>query len=283
MAESCTGSSAACPADAFVAETTQCRASAGVCDVAESCTGSSAACPDNAFVGATTPCNTELCQSCTGNGPDCPTIDICPDEEGCLTRTPGFWCTHDRVTDLFLPVRSCGIELNNTSVCTPGSAVEDLNFNANDARRANTSPQQLQLIRQCAAASLNFEVTSEAGGSCDNVEVMCWDRMTNMYVDCDPAQTIAQVYAECCDQLCTSGASGSVISRSMCIERLDYFNNLDGDYDTLNCESDPPAPYPFCPSLGANKFRATPKDCTAANGNGCVNSGRLLGPPTRLR
>ena len=39
LAENCTGSSAACPADAFVAAATVCRASAGVCDVAENCTG----------------------------------------------------------------------------------------------------------------------------------------------------------------------------------------------------------------------------------------------------
>ena len=43
VAENCTGSSAACPADAFASSATVCRGSAGVCDVAENCTGSSAA------------------------------------------------------------------------------------------------------------------------------------------------------------------------------------------------------------------------------------------------
>src|SRR6185503_4533877 len=45
VAESCTGAAATCPADLFVSSSTVCRSSAGVCDMAESCTGSSAACP----------------------------------------------------------------------------------------------------------------------------------------------------------------------------------------------------------------------------------------------
>src|SRR5207249_1661486 len=53
-AETCTGSSAACPADAFESSSTVCRASAGPCDVAENCTGSAAACPADAFQSSAT-------------------------------------------------------------------------------------------------------------------------------------------------------------------------------------------------------------------------------------
>jgi hypothetical protein len=45
VAETCTGSTAACPTDQFQPSTSVCRSSTGVCDVAETCTGSSAACP----------------------------------------------------------------------------------------------------------------------------------------------------------------------------------------------------------------------------------------------
>ena len=45
MAESCTGASAACPADQFQPNTVECRASGNTCDAAENCTGSSALCP----------------------------------------------------------------------------------------------------------------------------------------------------------------------------------------------------------------------------------------------
>jgi hypothetical protein len=77
VAESCTGSSADCPADGFKAATTECRASAGVCDVAESCTGSSADCPADGFKAATTECRAsagdcDVAESCTGSSADCP-------------------------------------------------------------------------------------------------------------------------------------------------------------------------------------------------------------------
>jgi hypothetical protein len=187
----------------------------------------------------------------------------CEEEAGCLTRTPGFWCTHDRVAELFLPVNSCGIELDNIAPSTPGSAIEDLNFSGRDFHAANTSPQQLQLIRQCTAAALNFTASAGAGGSCSGIVL-------------SDGQTIDEVFAECCEDLCNSGASGPTISESNCIERLDEFNNLEPD--TLTCETDPQAPFPFCPSLGANGFNATPATCQEANGNSFVNPGRNLGP-----
>ncbi|HVW29133.1 MAG TPA: PA14 domain-containing protein [Polyangiaceae bacterium] len=69
VAESCNGTSTACPADTFLGSSTQCRASAGVCDVAESCTGSSAACPADGFLAINT--------SCPDDGNAC-TDDYCP-------------------------------------------------------------------------------------------------------------------------------------------------------------------------------------------------------------
>jgi hypothetical protein len=48
VAESCTGSGAACPSDQFQPATTVCRSAVGGCDIAEQCTGSGAACPADA-------------------------------------------------------------------------------------------------------------------------------------------------------------------------------------------------------------------------------------------
>jgi hypothetical protein len=47
-AETCTGSSSTCPANALAGSGTVCRSSAGVCDPAETCTGSSVNCPADA-------------------------------------------------------------------------------------------------------------------------------------------------------------------------------------------------------------------------------------------
>jgi hypothetical protein len=64
-----------CPADAFVAAGTECRGAAGVCDLAEACTGSDAACPADAK--STTECRgaagiCDLAETCDGAGNDCP-------------------------------------------------------------------------------------------------------------------------------------------------------------------------------------------------------------------
>jgi len=233
-------------------------------------------------------CTDDRCDPVTGcvntdNSARCDDSDVCTDDrcdpvngcvntpnnlcEGCLTRTPGFWGTHPRVTALFLSIESCGLTLDTKVPATPGSVTEDLCFSAIDAKANNTSPQQLQLIRQCAAAALNFAASTEGGGSCDNVVL-------------SNGATIAAVFNRCCDEesLCTIGASGTRIGNSGCIGLLDEFNNSD---DTIDCTTLDPSSVTFqtfCPSLGANGFNANPKRCDEANGNGFVNPGRTLGP-----
>ena len=76
VAERCSGRSAACPADRFGPPSWYCRLSAGPCDVAERCSGRSAACPADGFAPATKvcrasagPCDVE--ERCSGRGPRC--------------------------------------------------------------------------------------------------------------------------------------------------------------------------------------------------------------------
>src|SRR5262249_13971589 len=144
---------------------------AGPCDVAESCTGTSAACPADAFQPSSTACTDTDGRACTVAGCDgrgtCDQnhIDTCA---GCLHLSPGFWGEHPEVTALFLPLNSCGLSLTNVNDGTAGSAIEDLCFSGADARATHTSPQQLQLIRQCTAAALNFRASTEGGGRCDS-------------------------------------------------------------------------------------------------------------------
>ncbi len=68
VAESCNGTSTACPADALASSTTICRSAAGECDLVENCTGSSAACPSDAKKSNGT--------ACTDDGNPC-TTDTC--------------------------------------------------------------------------------------------------------------------------------------------------------------------------------------------------------------
>ena len=76
-----------------------CRAAAGVCDVAESCDGTSAACPADRFAPSTTQCRAPagVCDSaelCPGNGPVCPADTVQPAGTAC--PDDGKACTLDR-------------------------------------------------------------------------------------------------------------------------------------------------------------------------------------------
>src|SRR5439155_162674 len=68
-AETCTGTSTSCPADARSPQGTTCRAAAGPCDLAETCDGTSATCPTDAFAPATTEC-----RAATG---ECAVAELC--------------------------------------------------------------------------------------------------------------------------------------------------------------------------------------------------------------
>lgn len=74
VAETCSGSTTACPFNGFEAPGTTCRPSLGECDPAESCSGGSASCPGDAVVSAGA--------SCAGDGIDC-TIDACDGAGSC--------------------------------------------------------------------------------------------------------------------------------------------------------------------------------------------------------
>lgn len=112
VAESCNGTSGACPADVRSPVGTTCRAATGACDVAETCDGS-AACPADVRMPAATECRAasspcdlpELCDgvagacpvagssgvmpsgtSCRGSGGLCDVAEVC---DGVTTTCPG--------------------------------------------------------------------------------------------------------------------------------------------------------------------------------------------------
>src|SRR5207244_10644562 len=68
-----------------------CRAAAGPCDVAETCTGTSATCPADGFASSSVECRSatgecDLAENCPGNGPNCPADS---------KKTAGTACTAD--------------------------------------------------------------------------------------------------------------------------------------------------------------------------------------------
>jgi hypothetical protein len=186
---------------------------------------------------------------------------VTPDQ--CLHKTPGFWCTHPTVTNLFLDLQVCGIPIDNVQVKAQGSAIEDLRSPGKDHKLVS-SPQKAQLIRQCTAAALNQAASAANEGSCEGEPV--------------GDSTFGAVFASCCDDLCANDASAGQINASGCIGLLDDFNNTPEDtfaetpppFDNLG-NAFCPVPDGTDPEL-APRCNGQPDRCKAAGGNGFVNS-----------
>jgi hypothetical protein len=87
LAESCTGSSATCPADAFRPDTYVCRgAFLDPCNPPELCPGDGAVCPPDDLSPAGTSCDDIRCGgTCNGGG-------VCTGGFDCLPPTPFCAC-----------------------------------------------------------------------------------------------------------------------------------------------------------------------------------------------
>lgn len=160
--------------------------------------------------------------------------------EGCLTRTPGYWGTHPAITQTVLDdvtVTSCGLTLTATEAAVQASATEDICSIGTDWR-VYGSPNEAQLVRQCAAAALNIAVSADLGYECTALSATRFDA--------------------CCGSAdaCESVPAG-------CIEDLDRFNN---SMDTIGNGSE----LNLCHEYGLS-CAAQPLYCQEAKGNGFIN------------
>ena len=238
------------------------------CNPATGCTSSPIApCNDN------NACTTDTCNPATGcattpiapcNDNNACTNDTCNPASGCsftpngscnqcFTRTPGFWAEHPGISQAVInesggSLPNCGILITTTAADTAGSSTEDMCSVGTDSKTNNTSPEQVQLIRQCMSAAFNLAATAGAPvpGNCEGV---------------DPG--ITANFNNCCTgagSVCDSGASAAVINASGCIGILDAFNNLETSFN-----------------IGLNQGPADPSACQASKNNGFLNPGRNLG------
>jgi hypothetical protein len=186
QAESCTGASADCPADAKAAAGTVCRASAGACDVAETCNGASTACPADAVKASGTVCRASAgacdpAEACTGASTACPADALssagtvcraaagaCDNVESCTGASAA--CPADTVKASGTVVGGCSTGL--LGVCTAGNST---------CNGGSVSPS-------CA------QITSSSAESCDGLDNDC-----NGTVDNGASAT-------CASKVCSNGA-----------------------------------------------------------------------------
>ena len=207
VAETCTGASTTCPANAFASSTTLCRPSAGACDAPELCTGSSNACPFD--LKSTAVCRAsaggcDVAEACDGVN------DACPND---VLRPNGFECRAAAgVCDLAESCdggsSACPADAKSTALCRGSTGVCDIaescNGSANDCP-ADAFQPTTTVCRGAAGVCDVAETCTGTSGACPSdakSSAVCRASAGG----CDPAETCNGSSDTCpADTLATSG------------------------------------------------------------------------------
>jgi cysteine-rich repeat protein len=172
VAETCTGASAPCPANAFVSSGTVCRSSAGVCDVAESCTGSSASCPADGFVPSGTLCRSlagvcDVEDKCNGASAQCPANAFVP--SGTVCRSSAGVCDVAETCDGASAACPADARLPSGTTCRSSAGACDVAESCDGASAlcpADVLVPSGMLCRQSAGVCDVAETCSGVGAAC---------------------------------------------------------------------------------------------------------------------
>jgi hypothetical protein len=198
VAETCTGSSPACPADGFASTSTVCRAAGGVCDLAENCTGSSPGCPFDFKQPNGTECRASagVCdpaETCNGSSNTCPANSFSPSTTVCRPSA-GVCDVAENCTGGSATCPANGFQSSST-VCRASSGVCDVAESCtggNAACPADAVQSTASICRPAAGVCDQAE-------SCDGVTKNCPnDSAAGAFVVCRPAAGVCD-QAETCD------------------------------------------------------------------------------------
>ncbi|TDJ00385.1 MAG: DUF4215 domain-containing protein [Deltaproteobacteria bacterium] len=195
LAETCTGSSSACPADAK--SSALCRAAAGECDAAESCDGVSDTCPDNGFA-SDTPCRVsagacDRTEVCDGSGATCPSdakstalcraaVGICDVAEFC------DGASNDCPAQGFATGSECRV---STGSCDPAEFCDGL------AATCPSDAKSTSLCREAAGVCDVVEFCDGASNDCPTDGFATGSECRVSTGSCDPAEFCDGLAATC--------------------------------------------------------------------------------------
>jgi cysteine-rich repeat protein len=227
VAENCTGSADACPADAFKASTIVCRATAGICDTVENCTGTGSACPADAVEPTTTECRSvagicDVAENCDGTLVTCPAdtyesttvvcrnvAGICDVSESCTGSGPN--CPADSFESSTVVCRAQGGVCDIAENCTggaaacPGDLVEPATTVCRPAATTGDAPESCDAVSYFCPADAFLPL----GTLCDDGDYCTQQSEADGFgacvgfdpVDCDDLNP-------CTDEVCDSQAGG---------------------------------------------------------------------------
>jgi peptidoglycan/xylan/chitin deacetylase (PgdA/CDA1 family) len=243
-AETCTGSSALCPADQFASSAFTCRAASNACDAAEHCTGSGTTCPSDGALS----CGLYACDTTTGCKTSCVTGAECGSNAYCKAGScvsscdDGNACTNDTAdanrtcsSTVKSDGSSCGTQLQCSGgycrkscgtaadcsagqTCAAGLCAADCNDNnpcttdTLDASGTTCSHSALQDGTSCTGAN-RCQPAVCGGGSCIAAPAVVCAALDQCHVagTCDPSSGVCsnpiQANGTSCNDgsLCTTG------------------------------------------------------------------------------
>lgn len=178
LAETCDGVSPTCPADAK--STAECRATGGACDVAESCDGVGNDCPADAVATVGTTCRAvagacDVAETCDGVGIACPADAVAA--SGTTCRSAAGVCDLEEVCDG--AVAACPADAKSTAECRAAVGVCDLAESCDGV--GDSCPADAKSTAVCRAAAGDCDVAE----SCDGAGNFC------------PADTLSAPSVEC--------------------------------------------------------------------------------------
>ena len=200
VAETCNGTSTACPADSFMAANTTCRAAAGTCDVAETCSGTSPLCPADSFVAAGTECRAaagpcDVAETCTGAAAVCPADAKRPSTYVC--RAAVGVCDAAELCDGTSDACPADAKVAAGTVCRAAVGGCDVAETCNGTSAACPADAFVAAGTQCAAAA-----ACENASTCTGTSGVC----THSY---KPSSTLCRASAGACDvaETCSGSAA----------------------------------------------------------------------------
>jgi hypothetical protein len=198
VAESCDGTSVACPADVVVPAATTCRPSAGLCDVAETCDGAHAACPADVVAPAATPCRPstgacDVAETCDGAHAACPADVMAPAATPC--RPSAGACDVAESCDGAHPVCPADVVAPAATPCRPSAGACDVAESCDGTSAACPSDVVAPAATPCRPSAGACDVAE----SCDGTSAACpADVVAPAATPCRPSAGACDV-AESCD------------------------------------------------------------------------------------
>jgi hypothetical protein len=232
LAEFCSGASGGCPSDAKASG--ECRAAVGVCDVAENCDGASNNCPADGFKATSFVCRTaagvcDLPENCPGSGVNCTTDIFKPSTVSCRTSA-GVCDAAENCTGSSASCPGDGKQPTST-VCRTAADLCDVTDSCDGSNDACPADEKVPNGTGCLADANPCTLDQ-----CDGVSSACQHPAGNAGAVCRTAAGECDVTDECDGASTDCPADSRQSAGTPCTEDGNVCTLDECDGTNLNCQ-----------------------------------------------